>query len=180
MKHQLFWWQVSPCSATGILDYTYRFHGNTSMNAVGLRSDGRSNYVLIKISSLCLIIWRFPSHLLFITRGQKWLTLWKYCLIILNIPLPSVDEIIKWAGSVINFLLIVGSSCNKGSLSTGSQTLCEHRDVIMGTMASQITSLTTVYSSVYSQIKEDIKAPRHWPLCGEFTGDRWIPRTKGQ
>ena len=21
---------------------------------------------------------------------------------------------------------------------------------------------------------------RHWPLCGEFTGDRWIPRTKGQ
>ena len=22
--------------------------------------------------------------------------------------------------------------------------------------------------------------PRHWPLCGEFTGDRWIPRTKGQ
>ena len=22
--------------------------------------------------------------------------------------------------------------------------------------------------------KEIIKAPRHWPLCGEFTGDRWI------
>ena len=30
------------------------------------------------------------------------------------------------------------------------------------------------------QIKENIKAPRHWPLCGEFTGDRWIPRTEGQ
>ena len=29
-------------------------------------------------------------------------------------------------------------------------------------------------------IKENIKAPRHWPLCGEFTGDRWILRTKGQ
>ena len=28
--------------------------------------------------------------------------------------------------------------------------------------------------------KETKKAPRHWPLCGEFTGDRWIPRTKGQ
>ena len=25
-----------------------------------------------------------------------------------------------------------------------------------------------------------IKAPRHWPLWGEFTGDRWIPRTKDQ
>ena len=30
------------------------------------------------------------------------------------------------------------------------------------------------------QIKENIKAPRHWPVCGEFTGDRWIPRTNGQ
>ena len=33
---------------------------------------------------------------------------------------------------------------------------------------------------IYAQIKENIKAPRHWPLWGEFTGDRWIPRTKGQ
>ena len=31
-----------------------------------------------------------------------------------------------------------------------------------------------------AQIKEIIKALRHWPLWGEFTGDRWIPRTKGQ
>ena len=31
-----------------------------------------------------------------------------------------------------------------------------------------------------AQIKENIKAPRHWPLWGEFTGDRWIPRTNGQ
>ena len=29
------------------------------------------------------------------------------------------------------------------------------------------------------QIKENIKAPRHWPLWGEFTATRWIPRTKG-
>ena len=28
--------------------------------------------------------------------------------------------------------------------------------------------------------RENIKAPRHWPLCGELTGDRWIPHTKGQ
>ena len=31
-----------------------------------------------------------------------------------------------------------------------------------------------------AQIKENIKAPRHWPLWGEFAGDEWIPRTKGQ
>ena len=28
---------------------------------------------------------------------------------------------------------------------------------------------------IRAHIKENIKAPRHWPLCGEFTGDRWIP-----
>ena len=42
-------------------------------------------------------------------------------------------------------------------------------------------SLTIVYSTfIQTQIKEDIKAPRHWPLCGKFTGDLWIPRTNGQ
>ena len=54
-------------------------------------------------------------------------------------------------------------------------------DVIMTTIASQITSLTIVYRTfIRAQIKVNIKAPRHWPLCVEFTGDRWIPRTKGQ
>ena len=64
-------------------------------------------------------------------------------------------------------------------------------DVIMDTMASQITSLTIVYSTVYSGADQrkhhngvadqrNIKALRHWPLCGEFTGHRWIPPTKGQ
>ena len=33
---------------------------------------------------------------------------------------------------------------------------------------------------IQGQIKENIKALRHWPLCGEFTGHRWIPQTKGQ
>ena len=32
---------------------------------------------------------------------------------------------------------------------------------------------------IQAQIKENIKTPRHWPLCREFTGQRWIPRTKG-
>ena len=54
-----------------------------------------------------------------------------------------------------------------------------HIDVIMRVMASQITSLMIVYSTVCSG-RENIKAPRHWPLWGEFTGGRWIPRTKNQ
>ena len=28
---------------------------------------------------------------------------------------------------------------------------------------------------IQAQIKQNIKASRHWPLCVEFTGDRWIP-----
>ena len=43
----------------------------------------------------------------------------------------------------------------------------------MGMMASQITSLTIVYTQpiIQAQIKENIKAPRHWPLYGEFTSE---------
>ena len=33
---------------------------------------------------------------------------------------------------------------------------------------------------IQAQIKESTKASRLWPLWGELTGDRWIPRTKGQ
>ena len=41
----------------------------------------------------------------------------------------------------------------------------------MTTIASQINSLAVLYSTVYSDAdKKNIKAPRHWPLCGEFTG----------
>ena len=44
-----------------------------------------------------------------------------------------------------------------------------------------ITSVSIVFSAVGSGADQsNIKAPRHWPLCGEFTGDRWIPRTKGK
>ena len=54
--------------------------------------------------------------------------------------------------------------------------LSHYIDVIMTTMASQITSLVVFYSIVYqAQIKENIKAPRHWPLSGEFTGTGEFP-----
>ena len=54
-------------------------------------------------------------------------------------------------------------------------------DVIISTMAPQIASVSIVYSTDCSgQKNENIKAPRHGPFWGEFTGARWIPRTKGQ
>ena len=48
----------------------------------------------------------------------------------------------------------------------------------MGAMASQITNLTEPF--IQAQIKEKSKALRYWSVCGEFTGNRWIPRTNGQ
>ena len=46
----------------------------------------------------------------------------------------------------------------------------------MTTVAYQITSLTVVYSMfIQTQIKENIKAPRHWPLCGEFIATDEFP-----
>ena len=59
--------------------------------------------------------------------------------------------------------------------------LLHYGDVIMGAIASQVTSLTIVYSTVYSdadQRKHQSSASLAFPR--EFTGDRWIPRTNGQ
>ena len=56
-----------------------------------------------------------------------------------------------------------------------------YNDVIMSTIASQVTSLMIVYSTVYSgtdERKHQSSAPL--ALWGEFTGDRWIPRAKDQ
>ena len=54
----------------------------------------------------------------------------------------------------------------------------QYNDVIMGEMASLITSLPIVYLTMYSSADErKHQTPSHWPLCGEFTGHRWIPRT---
>ena len=59
-----------------------------------------------------------------------------------------------------------------------------YNDVIMGATAHRITSLTIAYSSVDSgSDQRNIKAPPHWlslAFVREITGDRWIPRTKGQ
>ena len=51
----------------------------------------------------------------------------------------------------------------------------------MGAMVSHITSFAIIYSTVYSgadQRKHQSFASL--VLCGEFTGDRWIPHTNGQ
>ena len=45
-----------------------------------------------------------------------------------------------------------------------------HSDVIISAMASKICAWLFAQLSVQAQIKENIKAPRHWPLWGESGG----------
>ena len=59
--------------------------------------------------------------------------------------------------------------------------LIHYSEVTVSTMSSQITSVSIVFSTVCSgQTKENMKSMRLWPMCGEFTDDRRIPRTRGQ
>ena len=61
--------------------------------------------------------------------------------------------------------------CMRDSYSMMSY-LHHYGDVIKDAIASQITSSQLfTQPCIRAQIKENIKAPRHWPLCGEFTGD---------
>ena len=52
-----------------------------------------------------------------------------------------------------------------------------YSDVIMGVIISQITSLTIVYSTIYSDAGSKKTSKHHWPLCGKFTSD-WFDLTK--
>ena len=54
-------------------------------------------------------------------------------------------------------------------------------DVIMTTLASQITSLAVVYSIVYSEADErKHQSSASLAFVRGIHGDRWIPRTKGK
>ena len=56
-----------------------------------------------------------------------------------------------------------------------------YNDVIMTTMASQITTLTVVYSTVYSDADQrKHQSSASLAFVWGIHRDRWIPRTKGQ
>ena len=55
--------------------------------------------------------------------------------------------------------------------------LAHYSDVIMGTIASQITSR---FFRRRSKKTSKLRVTGLYAACGEFTGDRWIARTNGQ
>ena len=60
-------------------------------------------------------------------------------------------------------------------------TCVHYNDVIMTTMASQITSLTVVYSTIYSDADQrKHQSSASLAFVWGIHRDRWIPRTKGQ
>ena len=62
-------------------------------------------------------------------------------------------------------------------------TICRHITVTSSWTRWRLKSpASRLFTQVFiqAQIKESTNAPHHLPLCREFTGDRWIPRTKGQ
>ena len=73
-----------------------------------------------------------------------------------------------------------GSCENNNEMTTSSGTsdynFNHYNDVIMGAIVSPTIGLTIVYSIVYLDADErKHQAPRHWPLCGEFTGTGEFP-----
>ena len=64
-----------------------------------------------------------------------------------------------------------------------TSTTLHYNDVITSAIASQITSRPhdCLLNRLFKRrSKKTSKAPRNWPLWGEFSGDRWICHTKGQ
>ena len=74
------------------------------------------------------------------------------------------------------------SACVSSVSTADSGTSTQHyTDVIMTTMASQITSLTVVYSTVYSDADQrKHQSSASLAFVWGIHRDRWIPRTKGQ
>ena len=75
------------------------------------------------------------------------------------------------------------SSLDRSQLSNPSlkSALLHYTDVIMTTIASQITSLTVVYSTVYSDADQrKHQSSASLAFVWGIHRDRWIPRTKGQ
>ena len=71
---------------------------------------------------------------------------------------------------------LVDITCVRAHFITFWKLNCHYYGVIMGTIASQSPALRLFAPQfIQTLIKENIKVPRHWPLCGEFTGTGEFP-----
>ena len=158
--------------------------------------------ILVKWCLYIKLIPRSWDHLIFIMRIP---ILVKWCLYIESVPPEGCCTILKCHLICIDSL---GNNCLNASKVTlkdmGDTDHCltrtrtkqrtnhcswevvmifrqHYSDIIMSVMVSN-SPASPLFTQLFIQvhIKKDIKALHHWPLWGEFTGDWWIPRTKGQ
>ena len=80
---------------------------------------------------------------------------------------------------VTDAMMPIWSHCN---VIKGPSPLTHYSDVIMSTMRLKSPASRLFAQPFFwgTQIKENSKAPRHRPLCGESTSDQWIPFIGGQ
>ena len=86
-------------------------------------------------------------------------------------PYLDLVQKYKYDKAISNFR----TSSHTLSVEYGKHENTHYNDVIMDAMASQITSLTIVYSPVYSGADQ-----RKHQSSASLAFDRWIPRTNGQ
>ena len=83
--------------------------------------------------------------------------------------------------SVRAFHIIDNTTAHSIDCSDHPQTKYHYDDVIMTTMAAQITSVTVVYSTVYSDANQrNHQSSASLAFVWGIHRDRWIPRTNGQ
>ena len=76
---------------------------------------------------------------------------------------------------------LVDITCVRAHFITFWKLNCHYYDVIMGTIASQITSLTIICSTVYSDADQrKHQSSASLAFVWGIHRDRWIPRTNGQ
>ena len=93
-----------------------------------------------------------------------------------NLTVAPLTWILEYETISVNMGACSLTQC-KGSISS----FTHYDDVIMTTMASQITSLAVVYSSVYSDADQrKHQSSASLAFVWGIHRDRWIPRTKDQ
>ena len=87
----------------------------------------------------------------------------------------------RWGKYIFMFSKDKRNESNGPVLSSCPETVVHYDDVIMTTLASQITSITVVYLIVYSGVDERrYQSSASLAFVRGIHRDRWIPRTKGQ
>ena len=97
--------------------------------------------------------------------AQSFNKVWRHCYLFADIQVRCRNPMV-W---------------NKADSHNNVCTVTHHCDVIMTTIASQITSLTVVYSTVYSDADQrKHQSSASLAFVWGIHRERWIPRTNGQ